>query len=90
MINQYLAQNQEQRRLQILNGLEIGIEKNNNNQGLSSQDDSENYSAGEFDGKIGDIPDKNLFKFFPYRAGYQSGIVEYYLKKYGIQIRTQS
>ena len=89
MIDHYLDRDQEQRRLEALNAVDIEAGKNTDNRRLSYQDDSSNYAAGEFDGKIGDIPDKNLFRFVAYRAGYQEGLIEYYLNKYQIELETE-
>lgn len=58
------------------------------NRKLSKSNQIIHYSDGVFDGKIGNIADKKLIEFSGYRAGYQEGIIEYYLKKYRIELGT--
>jgi len=89
MINYYLAQDQEQKRLEALNALDNEANKNADDRRKSFLSDRQNFAAGEFDGKIGNIADRDLMVFAAYRAGYQEGIIEYYLGKYKIELETE-
>ena len=73
MINHYLAQ--EKRLVQALDE--------------RSEQADQNYdlaAKGEFDGLIATNPDKNLLAQQRYWQGYQSGLKEYWLKHYGIEL----
>ncbi len=78
MINQYLCQEQESRRLEALNAVEIELDKN-----------TDIYGAGELDAMIGKQPDPKLSANRFYRQGDQDNIWQFYDQKYGIEIETE-
>ena len=60
-------------------------------QALDKQNDKADRNGdlaakGEFDGLIATNPDKNLLAQQRYWQGYQSGLKEYWLKHYGIEL----
>ena len=78
MINYYLEQEQEQRLAQALD------ERN------KEADQNSNLAAkGEFDGLIGTNPDKKLMAQQWYWQGYQSGLKDYWLRHYGIELELE-
>ncbi len=78
IINQYLAQEQENRRLEALNAVEVELDKQ-----------ADLYGAGKFDAVIGAEPDPVLTANESYRRGYDDSFWQFYYKKYGIQIATE-
>ncbi len=60
MINQYLCQEQESRRLEAFNAIEIEANRN-----------ADIYDAGELDALIGVEPDPKWVANQAYRQGYQ-------------------
>jgi hypothetical protein len=75
MINQYLAQEQEQRYSQALDERDTNAERH-----------CEYEALGRFDGRIGNQPDKLLVAEQWYWQGYQAGLLEYWMSTYGIEI----
>jgi len=78
IINQYLAQEQENRRLEALNAVEVELDKQ-----------ADLYGAGEFDALIGAEPDPVLTANESYRRGYHDSFWQFYLKKYNIELETE-
>ncbi|MDJ0719845.1 MAG: hypothetical protein QNJ54_37425 [Prochloraceae cyanobacterium] len=78
MINHYLEQEQEGRKLEALNAVEIELDKN-----------TDIYGAGELDAMIGKQPDPKLSANRFYRQGDQDNIWQFYDQKYGIELETE-
>ena len=78
MINYYLEQEQEQRLAQALDERNQQADRN-----------CDLAAKGEFDGLIGTNPDQKLLAEPWYWQGYQSGLKEYWLKHYDIEIEQE-
>ena len=74
MINQYICQQQGSKQNK-------GIQANSNQ--LNKK--AELYSAGKFDGVIGNEADPDLASNLSYRQGYQIGFWQFFDEKYGIK-----
>jgi len=78
IINHYLEQEQENRRLEALNAIEEQLDEN-----------SDIYEYGEFDALIGAEPDPKWAANPSYRRGYIDSFWHFYDQKYGIKLDTE-